>query len=84
MTLGTSDLCRSPKVTGHIAGFDVDCMIDSRNKANLLSFEMWQKILTEFPYAKLKSAAVVRLRGFLGPEGHRVKGSQTMYLDIRG
>lgn len=59
-------------------------MLGSRSEANLLSFKMCQKILTEFLRAKLKSDSGVRLRGFLGPKGNRVKGSQTIYLDRRG
>lgn len=49
---------------------------------DLLCFDVWRKIFIEFARAKLNPASRVRLRFFLGKEGHGVKESQTIFLNI--
>lgn len=78
-TFGTREFSRFPKVVGTITGFDVTVWLIVA--ARQIKFDLWQKILNEFPSAKLKSPAAVRWLVFLDSEGH--KGNQTIYLDIR-
>lgn len=44
-TFGASEIGRSPKVVGRIARFNVDCMVHPGREVNLLSSELWSKIL---------------------------------------